>query len=118
MLWSVEPLMSVADGEPSLTRDNLALLDGQLPTLAAGSVGTVVRTAAADEELRIGGDVDVRLVGTLRYVVKWVRAEGAMGVDALGRRERECSVTIMYDVDRSMRLTDIGIFSAPREISG
>ena len=76
--------MSVADGEPSLPWDNLALLDGQLPTLAARTIGTVVRTAAADEELGSGGDVDVRLVGTLRYVVKWVRAEGAMGVDALG----------------------------------
>ena len=76
--------MYVADGEPSLSRDYLALLDGQLPTLTARTVGTVVSAAAADEELGIRGDVDVRFVGTLRYVVKWVRAEGAVGVDALG----------------------------------
>ena len=76
--------MYVANREPSLSRDNLALLDGQLPTLTAGTVGTVVCAAAADEELGIGGDVDVGLVGTLRYVVKWVRAERAVGIDALG----------------------------------
>ena len=92
--------MYVADGEPSLSRDNLALLDGQLPTLTAGTIGTVVRAAAADEELRIGGDVDIRFVGTLCYVVKWVRAERAVGVDALGGggRERERETASDYHV--------------------
>ena len=112
--------MYVADREPPLSRDNFALLDGQLPALTARAVGTVVRTAAADKELGIRGDVDVRLVSTLGDVVKWVRAKGAMGIDALGRgeRERERENASDHHVDRSMRLTDIGIFSAPREMSG
>ena len=78
--------MYIADREPPLARDHRALLDGQLPTLTARAIGTVVCTAATDKKLRIGGDMDVRLMGTIRDVLKGVRAKGTMGVEALEER--------------------------------
>ena len=93
--------MYVTDREPPLAWDHRALLDGQPPTLTARAIGTVVCTAATDKKLRIDGDMHVRLMGTICDVFKGVRAEGAMGVEALeemrgergggggGTRERE-----------------------------
>ena len=84
--------MYVAHGEPPFSRDNFALLNGELPTLTARAVGTVIRAAATNKKFWIGWNVDVRLVGAFCDVIKRVRAEGAVRIEALGergRRERE-----------------------------
>ena len=64
--------MGVANGEPTLSTNHVALLDGQLPTLTARTIGTVVRAAATDEKLALGRNVYIRLVGSLSDVFKWI----------------------------------------------
>ena len=84
--------MYIPNRIPPLSRDYGTLLNGQLPTLTARPVGTVVRTATTDKELTVGGDMDVRLVGTVCDILKGWWAEGAMSVDALRERKREKNI--------------------------
>ena len=83
VLWPIEPLVCISDRKPSLSWDYGTLLDGQLPTLTARSVGTVIHTTTTDEKLRIGGNMDVRFVGTLCDILKGRWTKGPMSIDAL-----------------------------------
>ena len=75
--------MDISHGEPSLSWDHSTLLHRQLPALAARTIGTVVRTAAADQELWVGGDMDVWFVGTLRDVLEGVWSKRRVSIDTL-----------------------------------